>query len=65
MRSFDAAANGSVMGSGVGVVALKRMTDALADGDVVHAVILGSAVNNDGPARVGYTAPPASRARPG
>ncbi|MEU0442755.1 SDR family NAD(P)-dependent oxidoreductase [Streptomyces sp. NPDC006186] len=57
VRSFDAAANGSVMGSGVGVVALKRMTDALADGDVVHAVILGSAVNNDGPARVGYTAP--------
>ncbi|KAB1162374.1 SDR family NAD(P)-dependent oxidoreductase [Micromonospora sp. AMSO12t] len=57
VRSFDAAANGSVMGSGVGVVALKRMTDALADGDVIHAVILGSAVNNDGPERVGYTAP--------
>ncbi|MER6033411.1 SDR family NAD(P)-dependent oxidoreductase [Streptomyces sp. NPDC001835] len=57
VRSFDAAANGSVMGSGVGVVALKRMTDALADGDVIHAVILGSAVNNDGPGRVGYTAP--------
>lgn len=57
VRSFDAAANGSVMGSGVGVVALKRMVDALADGDVIHAVILGSAVNNDGPERVGYTAP--------
>ncbi|MFE0650158.1 SDR family NAD(P)-dependent oxidoreductase [Streptomyces sp. NPDC059534] len=57
VRSFDAGANGSVMGSGVGVVALKRMTDALADGDVVHAVILGSAVNNDGRERVGYTAP--------
>jgi acyl transferase domain-containing protein/acyl carrier protein len=57
VRSFDAAANGSVMGSGVAVVALKRMTDALADGDVIHAVILGSAVNNDGPDRVGYPAP--------
>lgn len=57
VRSFDAAANGSVMGSGVGTVALKRMVDALADGDVIHAVILGSAVNNDGPERVGYTAP--------
>ncbi|WP_353942636.1 SDR family NAD(P)-dependent oxidoreductase [Streptomyces sp. HUAS MG91] len=57
VRSFDAAANGSVMGSGVGVVALKRMTDALADGDIIHAVILGSAVNNDGRERVGYTAP--------
>lgn len=57
VRSFDAAADGTVMGSGVGVVALKRMTDAIADGDVVHAVILGSAVNNDGRNRVGYTAP--------
>lgn len=57
LRSFDASANGSVMGAGVGVVALKRMQDALADGDVVHAVVLGSAVNNDGRARVGYTAP--------
>jgi acyl transferase domain-containing protein len=56
-RSFDAAADGTVMGSGVGVVALKRMTDALADGDLVHAVILGSAVNNDGREKVGYTAP--------
>ena len=45
------------MGTGVGVVALKRMTEALADGDVIHAVILGSAVNNDGRVRVGYTAP--------
>jgi acyl transferase domain-containing protein len=57
LRSFDASANGSVMGAGVGVVALKRMQDALADGDVIHAVVLGSAVNNDGRARVGYTAP--------
>ncbi len=57
LRSFDASANGSVMGAGVGVVALKRMQDALADGDVIHAVVLGSAVCNDGRARVGYTAP--------
>jgi acyl transferase domain-containing protein/acyl carrier protein len=57
VRSFDSAANGTVMGSGVGAVALKRMTEALADGDVIHAVILGSAVNNDGRVRAGYTAP--------
>ncbi|MBB0242724.1 SDR family NAD(P)-dependent oxidoreductase [Streptomyces alkaliphilus] len=57
VRSFDAAADGTVMGSGVGVVALKRMSDALADGDLVHAVILASAVNNDGRDKVGYTAP--------
>ncbi|HEX6498622.1 MAG TPA: SDR family NAD(P)-dependent oxidoreductase [Micromonosporaceae bacterium] len=57
VRSFDASANGTVMGAGVGVVALKRMADAVADGDVIHAVILGSAVNNDGRDRVGYTAP--------
>lgn len=57
VRSFDAAANGTVMGSGVGVVALKRMTEAIEDGDVIHAVILGSATNNDGRVRAGYTAP--------
>ncbi|GAA3444576.1 SDR family NAD(P)-dependent oxidoreductase [Planomonospora venezuelensis] len=57
VRSFDAEAGGTVMGSGAGVVALKRMTDALADGDVIHAVILGSAANNDGRLRAGYTAP--------
>jgi acyl transferase domain-containing protein/acyl carrier protein len=57
VRSFDAAANGTVMGSGAGVVTLKRMSDALADGDLIHAVILGSAINNDGRARAGYTAP--------
>ncbi|MFJ4408895.1 SDR family NAD(P)-dependent oxidoreductase [Streptomyces sp. NPDC088910] len=57
VRSFDAAADGTVMGAAVGVVALRRMTDALADGDVIHAVILGSAVNNDGQERVGYSAP--------
>ncbi|MEV0201458.1 SDR family NAD(P)-dependent oxidoreductase [Nonomuraea sp. NPDC050691] len=57
VRSFDAEASGTVMGSGAGVVALKRMSDALADGDVIHAVILGSAANNDGRLRAGYTAP--------
>ena len=57
VRSFDAGASGTVMGNGVGVVVLKRMADALADGDQIHAVILGSAMNNDGRARVGYTAP--------
>jgi acyl transferase domain-containing protein/acyl carrier protein len=56
-RSFDARAAGSVPGIGAGVVALKRLTDALADGDTIHAVILGSAANNDGSAKVGFTAP--------
>ncbi len=56
-RTFDAEAGGSVIGSGVGVVVLKRLEDALADGDPVRAVIRGSAVNNDGALRVGYTAP--------
>jgi acyl transferase domain-containing protein/acyl carrier protein len=57
VRSFDAEANGTVMGSGVGAVTLKRMSEAIADGDIIHAVILGSAVNNDGRVRAGYTAP--------
>lgn len=57
VRALDADANGTVMGSGAAVVALKRLEDALADGDVVHAVILGSAVNNDGRDRAGYPAP--------
>ncbi len=56
-RAFDARAAGTVIGSGVGVVVLKRLTDALADGDTIHAVIKGSAINNDGSAKAGYTAP--------
>ncbi|MFJ4095166.1 type I polyketide synthase [Kitasatospora sp. NPDC089913] len=56
-RPFDAAANGTVPGSGVGMVVLKRAADAVRDGDRVHALISGSAVNNDGAAKVGYTAP--------
>jgi amino acid adenylation domain-containing protein len=56
-RSFDARARGVVGGSGVGVVVLKRLEDALADGDTIHAVIRGTASNNDGAAKVGFTAP--------
>lgn len=56
-RAFDAQARGTVFGSGCGVVVLKRLADALADGDRVCAVIKGSAVNNDGAAKIGYTAP--------
>jgi acyl transferase domain-containing protein len=56
-RSFDAGATGSVGGEGVGVVLLKRLEDAIAAGDPVYAVIKGSAVNNDGRRKVGFTAP--------
>lgn len=56
-RAFDAKARGTVFGSGVGIVVLKRLADALADGDHVHAVIRGSAINNDGSLKIGYTAP--------
>ena len=56
-RTFDAEAQGTVFGSGSGVVLLKRLEDALADGDHIYAVIKGFAVNNDGSAKVGYTAP--------
>jgi len=56
-RAFDASAAGTVTGSGVGVVVLKRLSDALAAGDTIHAVIRGSAVNNDGSLKAGYTAP--------
>ncbi|MGH9362443.1 MAG: polyketide synthase, partial [Thermoanaerobaculia bacterium] len=56
-RPFDAAAAGTVRSSGVGVVVLKRLADALAGGDAVRAVVLGSAINNDGARKVGFTAP--------
>jgi acyl transferase domain-containing protein/acyl carrier protein len=56
-RAFDARADGTVEGNGAGVVLLKRLSDALADGDTVLAVIRGSAVNNDGGLKAGYTAP--------
>ncbi|WP_405849678.1 SDR family NAD(P)-dependent oxidoreductase [Streptomyces sp. NBC_01518] len=56
-RPFDAEARGTVFGSGVGMVVLKRLEDALADGDTIRAVVRGSAVNNDGAVKVGFTAP--------
>ncbi len=56
-RAFDARAGGTLFGSGAGVVVLKRLSDALADHDSIHVVIKGSAVNNDGNRKVGYTAP--------
>ncbi|WP_395107620.1 type I polyketide synthase [Actinomadura sp. SCN-SB] len=56
-RPFDAGANGTVFTSGGGVVLLKRLADATADGDHVRAVIRGSAVNNDGSLKMGYAAP--------
>lgn len=56
-RTFDADARGTVFGSGVAVVMLKRLEDAVRDGDQIYAVISGFAANNDGSAKVGYTAP--------
>ncbi len=56
-RTFDTRATGTVYSNGIGVVVLKRLNDALQDGDHIHAVIKGSAVNSDGSDRVGYTAP--------
>ncbi len=56
-RAFDAKATGTVFGNGGGIVVLKLLEAAIADGDCIHAVIKSSAVNNDGAAKVGYTAP--------
>ncbi len=56
-RTFDAKAQGGLFGDGVGIVVLKRLADALEDGDTIHAVIKGSAINNDGALKVSYTAP--------
>lgn len=56
-RPFDADSKGTVFGSGVAVVALRRLDDAIAAGDHIHAVIRGSAINNDGAGKVGYLAP--------
>ena len=56
-RAFDADAGGTIFGSAVGIVVLKRLEEAIADGDTIHAVIRGSAVNNDGSAKAGFTAP--------
>ncbi|HEX2084805.1 MAG TPA: SDR family NAD(P)-dependent oxidoreductase [Solirubrobacteraceae bacterium] len=56
-RTFDAAAQGTPIGNGVALVALKRAEDALADGDDVYALLRGWAINNDGSAKAGFTAP--------
>ena len=56
-RPFDADASGTVFADGVAIVVLKRIEDAIAEGDNIHAIILGSAVNNDGSMKVGFTAP--------
>jgi acyl transferase domain-containing protein len=56
-RPFDASGHGTVEGNGAGVVVLKRVRDAIADGDPIRAVIRGSAVNNDGAFKAGYAAP--------
>ncbi|MEU7649992.1 type I polyketide synthase [Streptomyces huasconensis] len=56
-RPFDHRAEGTVGGSGAGAVLLQRYDDAVAEGRRVYAVIRGSAINNDGAAKVGFTAP--------
>ncbi|MDQ7069896.1 MAG: SDR family NAD(P)-dependent oxidoreductase [Rhodobacterales bacterium] len=56
-HAFDHRAEGTVFGSGAGVVVLRRLGDAMADGDHIWGVIKGSAVNNDGAAKAGYLAP--------
>lgn len=56
-RPFDSQSAGTVFGSGAGAVVLKRLSDAVEDGDTVYAVIKGSAINNDGSQKVGFLAP--------
>lgn len=56
-RPFDHRSKGTIFGSGTGVVVLRRLEDAIKDGDHIHGVIIGSAVNNDGSSKVGYLAP--------
>ncbi len=56
-RAFDHRSKGTIFGSGTGVIVLRRLEDAIADGDHIHAVIIGSAINNDGSSKVGYLAP--------
>lgn len=62
-RPFDAAAQGTVPGNGAGIAVLKRLDDAVADGDHIYAVIRGTCVNNDGAQKVGFTAPSAEGQR--
>src|SRR5262245_9227585 len=56
-RPLDARSQGTLFSNGIGILALKRLDDALADGDVIHAVIRGSAINNDGSQKASFTAP--------
>lgn len=56
-RAFDSRSSGTISGSGAGIVVLKRLADAIADGDNIYAMILGSAINNDGSDKVNYNAP--------
>ncbi|MDH4471669.1 MAG: amino acid adenylation domain-containing protein [Fluviicola sp.] len=56
-RAFDKNASGTVWSEGAGAVVLKRLTDAIKDGDQIYSVIKGSAINNDGNRKVGFTAP--------
>lgn len=56
-RTFDANAQGTVFGSGVGVVLLKSLSNAIADQDAIYAVIKATAINNDGAQKVGFTSP--------
>ena len=56
-RPFDHRSAGTIFGSGTGCLVLKRLDDALDNGDTIHAVIKGSAVNNDGSVKVGFLAP--------
>jgi 3-oxoacyl-[acyl-carrier-protein] synthase II len=60
-RPFDEKAAGTVSGNGVGIVVLRRLADAIADGDPIRAVIRGTAATNDGSAKVGFTAPSVGR----
>ena len=59
-RAFDAAAEGTVFGAGVGIIVLKRLAEAVADGDSIHAVIKGFGLNNDGSGKLSFMAPSAN-----
>ncbi|MEW9551901.1 SDR family NAD(P)-dependent oxidoreductase [Nonomuraea sp. NPDC050783] len=58
-RAFDAAAAGTIWGGGGGMAVLKRLSDAVADGDHIRAVVIGNAINNDGATKMGFSAPSA------
>jgi acyl transferase domain-containing protein len=56
-RAFDADARGTMLGNGVAMIVIKRLSDAIRDGDTMYAVIKGTAINNDGSQKIGFTAP--------